>query len=586
MTFGQLSNAALLWIEFSNFICDDLDHQLQQIFPNNDIYSNDNDELFHQGSAALDYGLYLIDVKLRDQGHSLEEYNMPEFEHNWYDALRRSSAIQSSNALINEQRSYNVDNEAAIYQSRYAIFNQDQKAAFDCIVQEIESNDTGNSNCFFLHGPAGTGKTFVYNTIGSYLRSQNKIVLCVASSGIAALLLTGGRTSHSRLKIPLSIDESSTCYIPRNSALAELIRNTALIIWDEVPLQHKHCFEAVDRTLKDICENDLLFGGIPVILGGDFAQIAPVIRYGDRTAIVNASIRQSYIWRQTEVVYLRINMRISGSSANDMHFKNWLNSITYTPQHQNALITLPEYINRTSSIEGLISKVYPPSFLAAAIQQPQLLYKTAILTTRNDTMDELNNLILNAMPGHATVLCSADVVEENNSEDNEVYQVTSEYLQTLNPSNLPPARLSIKVGCIVMLIRNMNPKAGLCNGTRLVVKEIGQYVLKVLVLKDVDDGVEQIEFIPRITLLSQDEQYPFILRRIQFPVKLSFAMTINKSQGQSLQTVGIDLRNPVFTHGQLYVALSRSTKVENIHVLQSDSTSNTVENIVYPELLL
>ena len=201
-------------------------------------------------------------------------------------------------------------------------------------------------------------------------------------------------------------------------------------------------------------------------------------------------------------------------------------------------------------------------------------------------MDELNDKILKAMPGNSIHLPSADTVDSDNVDGEEIFQITPEYLQILNPGNFPPSRLSLKVGCIVMLLRNIDPKAGLCNGTRLIVKEIGSYVLKVAVMKAVDDGNEQIELIPRITLNTMEDEYPFILSRTQFPVKLSFAMTINKSQGQSLGSVGIDLRYPAFTHGQLYVALSRSTKVDTIYVLHSEEClTNTVENVVYPELL-
>lgn len=352
-------------------------------------------------------------------------------------------------------------------------------------------------------------------------------------------------------------------------------------------MQNKHCFETVDRTFRDVCDNRMLFGGIPIIFGGDFAQIAPVVKYGERPEIVNASIRQSYIWRYIEVIHLRLNMRISGSSANDSHFKDWLNRMTYSSQYQNTGITLPEYINTASSIDELIQRVYPDHFLSASITQPRLLSKTAILTTRNDIMHDINMKILDTMPGQSVDLYSADVVEESESESDEVFRVSPEYLQTINPAYLPPATLTLKVGCIVMLLRNINAGAGLCNGTRLLVREIGQYVLKVVVVKDRDDDVEKIELIPRILLLSNEGDYPFLLKRMQFPVKLCFAMTINKSQGQSLNTVGIDLRNAVFTHGQLYVALSRSTNIENIHVLRSEDTEeNTVENIVYPELLL
>jgi ATP-dependent exoDNAse (exonuclease V) alpha subunit len=138
-----------------------------------------------------------------------------------------------------------------------------------------------------------------------------------------------------------------------------------------------------------------------------------------------------------------------------------------------------------------------------------------------------------------------------------------------------------------MLLRNLNPKEGLCNGTRLIIKEIGEYVLKAAVINSNNSQNLQIVFIPRINLSTKEDDYPFIMTRKQFPVKLSFAMTINKAQGQSLTNVGIDLRYPVFTHGQLYVALSRSTNVETINILHKEDTlTNTVTNIVYPELLI
>jgi len=135
------------------------------------------------------------------------------------------------------------------------------------------------AGAFFLHGPAGTGKTFLYNCLCSHFRAQGKIVVCVASSGIASQLLPGGRTAHSRFKIPLSNDSNAVWNISQNAYLRGLIRRTSLIIWDEVPIQHKACFEAVNRTLKDVCNsgNLQLFGGIPTVLGGDFAQILPVI---------------------------------------------------------------------------------------------------------------------------------------------------------------------------------------------------------------------------------------------------------------------------------------------------------------------
>src|SRR6202012_1394965 len=146
----------------------------------------------------------------------------------------------------------------------------------------------------------------------SHFRAQGNIVLCVAFSGIAEQLLPGGRTAHSRFKIPLTNDANAVCNITRNSFLADLIRSTSLIIWDEVPMQHKACFEAVNRTLNDVCNTDgeRLFGGIPTVLGGDFAQILPVIRRGARQLTVLASIRHSSIWNRLPILRLRRSMRI------------------------------------------------------------------------------------------------------------------------------------------------------------------------------------------------------------------------------------------------------------------------------------
>ena len=135
----------------------------------------------------------------------------------------------------------------------------------DIIVNAIDSNIGG---LFFIDGAGGTGKTFIENLLLAYVRSRGDIALAVASSGIADLLLDGGRTSHSRFRIPIEIHSESQCTIPAQSHLAELLRITKLIIWDEAPAQHRHCAQAVDRSLKDILKNAEPFGGITVVFGG------------------------------------------------------------------------------------------------------------------------------------------------------------------------------------------------------------------------------------------------------------------------------------------------------------------------------
>jgi chromosomal replication initiation ATPase DnaA len=142
-----------------------------------------------------------------------------------------------------------VDEQAALAAENIPRLNQGQRAAFDEIVKAV---DEQSGKTFFLHGPGGTGKTFTYNIICYHFRSQGKIVVCVASSGIAALLLIGGRTAHSCFKIPLKIHEESMCSFPKNGELADLLCITDLIIWDEAPMQHRHIHECVNRTFQDI----------------------------------------------------------------------------------------------------------------------------------------------------------------------------------------------------------------------------------------------------------------------------------------------------------------------------------------------
>ncbi len=139
---------------------------------------------------------------------------------------------------------------------------------------------------FFVYGSVGIDKTFVWTTFLSRLRGQGKIVLVVASSRIAYLLLLSDKTAHSRFKISIDLQDDSTCNITQQMKVAELVRKADLIIWDEAPMMHRQTFEVVDRTLCDLMQLDdanatkKIFGGKTVVLGGDFRQILPVVTKG------------------------------------------------------------------------------------------------------------------------------------------------------------------------------------------------------------------------------------------------------------------------------------------------------------------
>ncbi|GJW95409.1 DNA helicase [Tanacetum coccineum] len=176
-----------------------------------------------------------------------------------------------------------------------------------------------------------TGKTFLWKTIISWFRSQGKIVLAVALSGIASLLLPAGRTTHSRFKLPLDLTDESVFHAKKHSQLANLLIETVLFIWDEAPMNDRRCFKALDRTLRDLMNaSEILFGGKTIVLGGDFRQTLPVKKGAAKEELIHASIAESYLWLHFKICKLKENMRLMRSGLGNEereHFKffaKWL----------------------------------------------------------------------------------------------------------------------------------------------------------------------------------------------------------------------------------------------------------------------
>lgn len=186
---------------------------------------------------------------------------------------------------------------------------------------------------------------------------------------------------------------------------------------------------------------------------------------------------------------------------------------------------------------------------------------------KNEHVRLINDNVLQKLISNEICYCAIDSVKADNGSDDENMQVNFpvEYLNSINPSGLPPYCLKLKKGCIIMLLRNLAMKNGLCNGTRLLVLDLSTNCLKVEIITGSHSGT--IHFIPRITLdTANDPSLPFNFVRHQFPVRLSYAITINKSQGQTFERVGLYLPEPCFTHGQLYTAFSRTVTSDSLKI--------------------
>ncbi|XP_073139039.1 uncharacterized protein [Henckelia pumila] len=300
---------------------------------------------------------------------------------------------------------------------------------------------------------------------------------------------------------------------------------------------------------------------------------------------IAASISRSTFWHRVNVLRLQQNMR----SAQDTEFSEFLLRIDNGLQHtiNGDFIKLPDSMviqwENEESIDKLIDFVFPN--MINHVNDANYMVGRAIITPKNCDVDKINEMLISKFPGEERVYTSWDSIEDDN---NNLFQ--EEFLNSLSPSGLPPYIISLKVGCPIMLLRNVAPELGLCNGTRLICRNLGRNFIDAEIITGPHKGTRY--FIHRMPLKSEENSgLPFELTRRQFPLRLSFALTINKSQGQTIPNVGIFLRNHVFSHGQLYVALSRGVSQQCTKILVKDGNLQShngvyTRNVVYKDVLL
>ncbi|XP_020258959.1 ATP-dependent DNA helicase PIF1-like [Asparagus officinalis] len=460
--------------------------------------------------------------------------------------------------------------------------NYEQHTAYTTILTRVEANKSG---VFFIDGPGGTGKTYLYRALLATVRSQGMIALATATLGVVAVIMPGGRTAHSRFKIKIPTTDSSMCNISKQDGTSKLLRIARLIIWDEAAMAKRVAIETLDRTLRDLMDQDEPFGGKVIVFGGDFRQVLLVVPHSTRSQTIKESLVSSHLWRKMIKLQLSKNMR----AKSDTSFSEFLLRIGNgdEPTVTQDLIKLPNAMliqNQSDELpeDSLINSIFPS--LDENFKSIDYMKDRAILATKNKYVDMLNDRLIKRFPGEEKEFYSFD---EADDDTNHHYQ--EEFLNTLLPNGLPPHKLMLKKYCPIILLRNLDPTNGLCNSTRMICQDFNYNVIQPKIT--IGQHVGKEVFLPRIPLSpAEDEGLPFKFKRKQFPIRLCFVMTINKSQGQTIPNVGIYLPEPVFSHGQLYVALSRGTSMMTTKILITSDGKFAEEeqytkNVVYKEVL-
>ena len=456
-----------------------------------------------------------------------------------------SHIVNTEAAVMREEMAFDITEQQEMVEERLPTFTQEQLEIYTVVMNAVTNNQ---ELCMFIKAPGGHGKTHLLNTLLAAVRSSDggSTALAMATTGIAANLLPLGRTFHSRCRAPLTPSADCTLQISAQSSLAELVRTTKLLMIDEATMLDRYLLEALHRTLQDLMGNDRPFGGKIVILAGDFRQCLPVVPGATRGETVSHCIKMSPLWRFFQVYELTVNMRVRALGDPRLQdFVDWslsvgdglMENLVVPDEMVSCIIPQNSPENPTSegqAMEDFCGAIFPD--LATNVNNSAWMEGRAILAVTNKEVNMINEILVAKLPGQVDILKSADQLD---SQD--LLRFNTEYLHTLCPNGFPTHDLRLKRNMPLMLLRNLNPKEGLCNGTKLTyLRCIDGKLLECRIV-----GSQRVVLIPRITLIPKVGEFPFEWQRRQFPVKPAFAYTINKSQGQTLKMAGIWLRTQV-----------------------------------------
>jgi ATP-dependent DNA helicase PIF1 len=437
-----------------------------------------------------------------------------------------------------------------------AMLTEEQRTGYGTVLAAIGSLQA--CNVFAVLSSAGCGKTIFANAVAATVRASGRTAVCVAASALAAMLLLGGTTAHSRFHIPIPANDGTICCFSADDKI--LIRNADIILYDECSMVHHDVADTLERSIRDLMGDPRPFGGKVMVFMGDFKQLLPVVRYGRGQ---EHTMQVCSWWRDVTHLQFTQNWR----AIMDPVFAAFLESVGSGVLSD---VVVPDS-SRVADVESLISIVYGD---AATLMKNQILALTL------ETASTVNAACLRKWPGVLNERFACDTYMDCRDPDG----FPHEYIESLAMPGAPPFALGLKIGAKYMCIRNIDVARGLANGTMLQLLQVGQRFMQFRITSGSHVGAVEMLIPVVFHITSEASGLPFAIDRRQFPVIPAFCLSVHKAQGQSLDFVGLIFETDPFAHGQLYVALSRAASWARIRVVMSVSTV-ALKNLVHQHLI-
>ena len=367
-----------------------------------------------------------------------------------------------------------------------------------------------------LTGAAGTGKTYLLNTFIAQARKRGKKVSVTATTGLAATHL-GGNTIHSWSGIGVSDHLPNNFFERLSKTRRDVISKTDVLIIDEISMLHDFRLDMIDKVLRTVRENDQPFGGIQLVMSGDFFQLPPVNRPNEQGG---GFVVYSDAWQELQPAVLYLERQYRQNDERLLEILTALRTGDVRRRHVEALLARMEI----EPPDGDITELH----------------------TVNVDVDDINIQKLAELPG----------------EERSYQQTTTGskiYVENLQRSVLAPENLVIKLGALVMAVKN-SPQKLYANGSIGTVVDFEPLTEYPVV--EFRDG-RRVTMVPDVWELRDGERKRASISQV--PLRLAWAITVHKSQGMTLDAAKIDLRK-AFVEGMGYVALSRVRDLDNLYL--------------------